>query len=58
MGTLQDDAQSFYKIQKSIINLFFTKKIIDYASVLHSVGYSEIESYIKYGGKKRKNNSN
>ena len=54
MGTLQDDAQSFYKIQKSIINLFFTKKIIDYASVLHSVGYSEIESYIKYGGKKEK----
>jgi len=54
MGTLQGDAQSFYKIQKSIINLFFTKKIINYASVLHSVGYSEIESYIQYGGKKEK----
>jgi len=54
MATLQSDAQSFYKTQKSIINLFFTKKIIDYASVLHSVGRSEIESYIQYGGKKEK----
>tara|TARA_B110000438_G_scaffold160625_1_gene153863 strand:+ start:1516 stop:2718 length:1203 start_codon:yes stop_codon:yes gene_type:complete len=54
MGTLQNDAQHFYKTQKSIIDLFFTKKIIAYSSVLHSVGQSEIESYIKYGGKKDK----
>jgi glycosyltransferase involved in cell wall biosynthesis len=54
MGTLQNDAHSFYNTQKSIIDLFFTKKIIDYASVLHSVGHSEIESYIHYGGKKEK----
>ena len=52
MATLQSDAQSFYKTQKSIIDLFFTKKIIDYASILHSVGHSEIESYIKYSVKK------
>ena len=54
MGTLQNDAQHFYKTQKSIIDLFFTKKIILYSSILHSVGQSEIESYIKYGGKKDK----
>ena len=54
MATLQSDAQSFYKTQKSIVDLFFTKEIIDYASILHSVGHSEIESYIKYGGKKEK----
>ena len=54
MGTLQNDAQSFYKTQKSIIDYMFTKKIINYANVLHSVGHSEIESYIQYGGKKEK----
>jgi len=54
MGTLQDDAQSFYKTQKSIIDFLFTKKIINYASVLHSVGHSEIESYLQYGGKEEK----
>ena len=54
MGTLQNDAQSFYKTQKSIIDYIYTKKIIDYASILHSVGHSEIESYIQYGGKKEK----
>ena len=54
MATLQSDAQSFYKTQKSIIDLFFTKKIIDYASILHSVGHSEIESYIQHGGKQEK----
>ncbi len=54
MATLQNDAQSYYKIQKSIVNLFFTKKIINYASILHSVGQSEIETYIHFGGKKEK----
>ena len=54
MGTLQNDAQSFYKTQKSIIDYMFTKKIINYANVLHSVGQSEIESYVQYGGKKEK----
>lgn len=54
MGTLQNDAQSFYKTQKSIIDLFFTKKIINYASILHSVGPSEVESYLRYNGKKEK----
>jgi glycosyltransferase involved in cell wall biosynthesis len=54
MGTLQNDAQNFYKTQKSIIDYLYTKKIIDYASVLHSVGYSEIKSYLEYGGKKEK----
>jgi glycosyltransferase involved in cell wall biosynthesis len=54
MGTLQNDAQSFYKTQKSIIDFLFTKKIINYASVLHSVGQSEIKSYLQYGGKEEK----
>lgn len=54
MGTLQSDAQNFYKTQKSIIDLFYTKKIIDYSSVLHSVGNSEVKSYLQYGGKKEK----
>ncbi len=54
MGTLQNDAQSFYKTQKLIIDYMFTKKIINYANVLHSVGHSEIESYVQYGGKKEK----
>ena len=51
MGTLQNNAQSFYKKQKSIIDFLYTKKIINYASTLHSVGNSEIETYLKYGGK-------
>ena len=50
MGTLQNNAQSFYKKQKSIIDFLYTKKIINYASALHSVGNSEIETYLKYGG--------
>ncbi len=50
MGTLQNDAQKFYKTQKSIIDFMFTKKIINYAAVLHSVGSSEFNSYLQYGG--------
>lgn len=54
MGTLQSDAQNFNKTQKSIIDLLYTKKIIQYASILHSVGSSEIESYTQLGGDTKK----
>ena len=54
MGTLQSDAQNFNKTQKSIIDLLYTKKIIQYASVLHSVGSSEIKSYTQLGGDTKK----
>jgi glycosyltransferase involved in cell wall biosynthesis len=54
MGTLQSDAKNFNKTQKSIIDQLYTKKIIQYASVLHSVGTSEIKSYSQLGGDTKK----
>ena len=54
MGSLQSDAQTFNKTQKSIIDLLYTKKIIQYASILHSVGTSEIKSYTNLGGDRNK----
>ncbi len=49
MGTLQPDAHNFYKHRKSLVDFLYTKKMLSYASALHSVGDSEKDAYLKFG---------
>ena len=49
MGTLQPDAHNFHKHKKSLVDFLYTKKMLSYASALHSVGDSEKDVYLKLG---------
>ena len=49
MGTLQPDAHNFHKRKKSLVDFLYTKKMLSYASALHSVGDSEKDVYLKLG---------
>ncbi|MDC1023979.1 glycosyltransferase [Nitrosopumilus sp.] len=48
-ATLQENAHSYKKFQKKIIDIIYTKKLIQKANMLHSVGDLETQEYIKWG---------
>jgi glycosyltransferase involved in cell wall biosynthesis len=48
-ATLQENAHSYKKFQKKIIDVRYTKKLIQKANMLHSVGDLETQEYIKWG---------
>ena len=50
MGSLQKEAHNFYKRQKSIVDFFYTRKMLSQATRLHSIGSSEDKAYEKFGG--------
>jgi glycosyltransferase involved in cell wall biosynthesis len=49
MGALQPEAHNFHKHKKSLVDFLYTKKMLSYASALHSVGDSENDMYLKFG---------
>ena len=48
-ATLQKNAHSYKKFQKKLIDSIYTKKLIQKANMLHSVGDLETQEYIKWG---------
>jgi len=48
-ATLQENAHSYKKFQKKIIDSIYTKKLIQKANMLHSVGDLETQEYVKWG---------
>lgn len=53
-GTLQPESHNFHKRKKEILDFFYTKKMINRATGLHSIGKSETFEYIKWRAQKNK----
>ena len=53
-ATLQHSAHKYKKIQKSLADLMYTKKLIVKANIVHSIGKQETEEYLKWGVKHKK----
>ena len=48
-ATLQENAHSYKKLQKKIVDIIYTQKLIQKASMLHSIGELESQEYEKWG---------